>query len=54
MDANTGLSSPLGITEETFLASLNRLRDYSFKKYTARYQEAYLRHNLRKPKEVSV
>ena len=42
------------VTDETFLASLNRVRDYYFKKYAARYQVAYLRQNLRKPKEVSV
>ena len=54
LDPNTGLKAPQGVIEETFLASLNRLRDYYFKKYAARYQVAYLRQNLRKPKEVSV
>ena len=53
-DPETGLEFDRGVTEETFKETLEKFRDFSFKKGAARYQVQYLRQNLRKPKEVSV
>ena len=53
-DPETGLEFDRGVTDETFKETLEKFRDFSFKKGAARYQVQYLRQNLRKPREVSV
>ena len=55
-DLNTGLEIDRGFTDEIVQETLEKFRDFSFKKGAVRYryQVQYLRQNLRKPRKVSV
>ena len=45
---------PMRVTEESYQMSTTKIKATAFKKYTARYQVAYLRESLRKSSNVLI